>query len=188
MGKLGVFNHVSLDGYFTDANGDMSWAHQQKADSEWDAFVAENAGSGGMLLFGRITYELMKSYWPTPMAQKSDAALAERMNGMPKVVFSRTLDQASWSNTVLIRDGLAAEVRRLKRDTDDDLTLLGSGTIITQLADEGLIDSFHLIVNPLALGGGRTMFDGMRNPLKLRRIQNRTFTNGNVLLGYEPVR
>ena len=110
MRKLIVFNSVSIDGYFTDANGDMSWAHQQKADSEWDAFVAENAGSGGMLLFGRITYELMKSYWPTPMAQKNDAALAERMNGMPKVVFSRTLDQASWSNTVLIRDGLAAEV------------------------------------------------------------------------------
>jgi len=68
MRKLIVFNQVSLDGYFTDADGDMSWAHKQ--DAEWNAFVAENARSGGELLFGRITDELMKSYWPTPAAPR----------------------------------------------------------------------------------------------------------------------
>jgi len=68
MRKLIVFNQVSLDGYFTDVDGDMSWAHKQ--DAEWNAFVAENARSGGELLFGRITDELMKSYWPTPAAPR----------------------------------------------------------------------------------------------------------------------
>jgi dihydrofolate reductase len=92
MRKLRVYNSVSLDGYFTDANGDMSWAH--KMDPEWQAFVAENVSGGGELLFGRVTYELMASYWPTPAAQ-SNPIIAERMNSLPKVVFSKTLDKAS---------------------------------------------------------------------------------------------
>jgi len=97
MRRLIVFNNVTLDGYFTDMNGDMSWAH--KYDPEWLAFVQENASGGGELLFGRITYELMASYWPTPMAIKNDPKVAEGMNNLPKVVFSRTMDKASWNNT-----------------------------------------------------------------------------------------
>ena len=81
MRKIIVFNHVTLDGYFVDMNGDMSWAHKQ--DAEWNAFVAENARSGGELLFGRITYELMKSYWPTPAAAKAAPVVAEQMNNLP---------------------------------------------------------------------------------------------------------
>jgi len=82
--KLIVFNHVSLDGYFVDANGDMSWAHKQ--DAEWNAFVEENASGGGTLVFGRITYDLMASFWPTPMAMQMMPVVAERMNNLPKVV------------------------------------------------------------------------------------------------------
>ena len=99
MRKLVVFNHVSLDGYFVDANGDMSWAKADHQDAEWNAFVAENASGGGVLVFGRITYELMIQYWPTPLAAQHNPAVAERMNNLPKVVFSRTLDTASWNNT-----------------------------------------------------------------------------------------
>src|SRR4051812_12305715 len=102
MRKLAVFNHVSLDGYFVDMHGDMSWAHQHAPDQEWDAFVAENARGGGALVFGRVTYELMASFWPTPAALEQLPAVAERMNAMPKVVFSRTLEQASWNNTTLL--------------------------------------------------------------------------------------
>jgi len=87
MRKLIVFNQVSLDGYFTDANGDMSWAHRDSSDREWKSFVDANASSGGQLLFGRITYEMMKSYWPTPAALRNDPVVAERMNDLPKVVF-----------------------------------------------------------------------------------------------------
>ena len=89
MRKLVVFNQVTLDGYIADINGDMSWAHKQ--DAEWNTFVQENARGGGELLFGRITYELMTSYWPTPYAMRNDPIVAERMNNLPKVVFSRTL-------------------------------------------------------------------------------------------------
>ena len=114
MRRLMVFNHVTLDGYFTDPKGDMSWAHKQ--DAEWDAFVAQNAKGGGVLVFGRITYEMMAGFWPTPMALKSFPAVAERMKSLPKVVFSRTLDKASWNNTKLVKGDIAAEVRRMKQE------------------------------------------------------------------------
>ncbi len=99
MRKLIVFNHVTLDGYFVSATGDFSWAREGNDDPEYSAFVAENASRGGQLLFGRVTYDLMASYWPTPLAEQHNPAVAAGMNRMSKVVFSRTLNQASWSNT-----------------------------------------------------------------------------------------
>jgi dihydrofolate reductase len=80
MRGLIVFNHVSLDGYFVDKKGDMRWAHKQ--DPEWNEFVAANARGGGVLLFGRVTYEMMASYWPTPMAAQNSPAVAEHMNNL----------------------------------------------------------------------------------------------------------
>lgn len=186
MRKLIVFNHVSLDGYFADANGSMSWAKTRKDDAEWNAFVEQNASGNGPLLFGRKTYDLMRQYWPTPMAKQHDAAIADRMNTLPKVVFSKTLNEASWSNTKLVRDGLAGEVRRMKQDSGDGMTILGSGTLVAQLADAGLIDEYHVVVNPVALGKGRTMFEGMTKQLALKPTKSRSFGNGCVYLVYEP--
>jgi dihydrofolate reductase len=184
MNKVIVFQQVSLDGYFTDANGDMSWAHKQ--DAEWNAFVAENAKGDAVLLFGRITYEQMAGFWPTRNAIESFPTVAERMNSLPKVVFSRTMDKASWNNTTLVKDGLAAEVRRLKKESGKDQVLMGSGTIVSQLTQEGLIDEFQLVVNPLVLGKGRSMFDGVKTKVPMKRTKTRTFENGNVFLCYEP--
>ena len=184
MRKLIVFNHVTLDGYFTGANGDMSWAHKQ--DPEWNAFVQENASGGGELLFGRITYELMASYWPTPHAIQNAAVVAEGINNTPKVVFSRTLDKASWNNTRLVKNGMAEEVRKMKKEPGKDMVILGSGSIVSQLAEAGLIDGYQIVVSPLALGKGRTMFDGIKERLPLKLTRTRTFGNGNVLLCYEP--
>src|SRR5712691_1203447 len=132
MRRLIVFNHVTLDGYFTDRTGDMNKAHKQ--DAEWNAFAKENSSGNGELLFGRITYELMASYWPTPLAMKNDPVLAERMNKLSKVVFSRTLDKASWSNAKLVKGDLAAEVRKMKKESGEGMAILGSGSIISQLA------------------------------------------------------
>jgi dihydrofolate reductase len=187
MRKLVVFNHVTLDGYFVDMKGDMSWAHSDKQDAEWNAFVAENSKGGGVLLFGRITYDLMTSYWPTPLAAGHDPVVAERMNDLQKVVFSRTLDKASWSNTKLVKGDLAAEVRKMKKEPGEGMAILGSGSIVTQLAREGLIDEYQIVVNPIVLGKGRTMFDGVKEKLALKLTKTRTFDNGNVLLCYEPM-
>ena len=185
MRRLMVFNSVTLDGYFTDKNNDMSWAHRQ-ADEEWNDFVAENAESGGELLFGRKTYELMKSFWPTPAAAKQFPKVAESMNNSPKVVFSRTLKDAEWNNTRLIKGDLPAEVRKLKEESGPGMVLMGSGSIVSQLAPEGLIDEYQLVINPLVLGAGRTMFEGLAKMLTLKNTKTRSFGNGNVLVCYEP--
>ena len=185
MRKLVVFNQVTLDGYFAGMNGDISWAHKDNTDAEWNAFVADNASGGGQLLFGRITYELMASYWPTPLAIKNDPVVAERMNNLPKVVFSRTLDQPSWNNTKLVKGAVAAEVRKMKKEPGEGMAILGSGSIVSQLAQEGLIDEYQVVVNPIVLGKGRTMFDGIKTMLTLKLTRTRTFGNGNVLLCYE---
>jgi dihydrofolate reductase len=184
MRRLIVFNQVTLDGYIADRNGDMSWAHQH--DAEWSAFVGENASGGGVLVFGRVTYELMASYWPTPLALKNDPVVAEGMNRRPKVVFSRTLDKVSWSNTTLVKGDPAAEVQKMKNQPGADMVILGSGSIVSQLAREGLIDQYQIALNPVVLGRGKTMFEGVDRKLSLKLTRSRIFGNGNVFLCYEP--
>lgn len=182
MSKLMAFEHVSLDGYFVDGRGDMSWAH--KNDQEWNDFAEKNASGGGVLVFGRVTYEMMARYWPTPMAAEQNPVVADAMNKHPKIVFSRTLDEVAWENTKLIKGDLVEEVRKLKAISDLDLAILGSGTIVSQLAQAGLIDEYQIIVNPIILGSGRTLFEGVDHKLPLSLTSSRVFENGNALLHY----
>ena len=133
MRRLIVFNHTTLDGYFVSAEGDFRWASKGNDDPEYAAFVAENASAGGELVFGRVTYAMMASYWPTPMAHQNLPEVAKGMNRMGKVVFSRTLEKAEWNNTRLIKGDLIAEVRKLKKEEDGPgMAILGSGSIVAQ--------------------------------------------------------
>lgn len=184
MSKLIVFNSVSVDGYFTDRKGDMSWAHQN--DPEWTEFTNRNASGDGILMFGRVTYDMMANFWPTPQASQLMPAVADRMNNARKVVFSRTLNKVSWNNTRLLKGDLVGEVRKLKDNTSEGIVILGSGTIVSQLAQANLVDEYQLAVNSIVLGAGRTLFEGMTNPLRLRRTQARNFRNGTVFVVYEP--
>ena len=186
MRKLAAFIQVSVDGYFADVEGGIGWAHKDPDDAEWNEFVAANAKGGGQLLFGRITYEFMASYWPTPMAAEQNPVVAERMNGMPKIVFSRTLDDAAWANTTLLKGEPVAEVRKLKQDAGPDMAILGSGSLVSQLAEAGLIDEFQIVVNPVVLGKGQALFDGIKDGLSLKLTSARSFGNGSVFLRYEP--
>ncbi len=182
--QLTVFNNISQDSYFTDAHGDMSWAHKAKDDAEWNAFVQGNAGSGGVLLFGRITYDLMAGFWPTPDAMKMDPIVAKKMNELQKIVFSKTMDKASWQNTTLIKADLVTAIKKLKQEPGDDMVILGSGSIVAQLAGKGLVDEYQLIVTPVILGKGRTLFEGIDKQINLELIKTKAFGNGNVLLCY----
>ncbi len=188
MRKLVVFNSVSLDGYFTDKNNDMGWAKEGRGnDKEFYDFTAENAKGGGVLLFGRITYDLMAGFWPTPQAAQMMPEVAAQMNNLPKIVFSRRMDKAEWKNTTLIKDDPVGAVRKLKSQPGSDMVILGSGTIVAQLAPENLIDEYQFVVVPIVLGSGRTMFEGVKNKIALTRTQSRTFANGRVFLRYELV-
>jgi dihydrofolate reductase len=184
MRKLSVFNLVTLDGYFAGKDGDISW---HNVDVEFQEYAQKNSNSGNMLLFGRRTYELMANYWPSPDALKNDPIVAQGMNSSSKIVFSRTLNEVGWSNTRLVKDDMQGEVRKLKQQSGQDMTIFGSGSIVAQLTQAGLIDEYQILLNPVALGKGTTMFEGIKNRLTLRLTESRTFGNGNVLLCYVPI-
>jgi dihydrofolate reductase len=186
MPKLMVFENVTLDGYFSGPNGDLSWAHNQQKDPEWDQFIADNASGGGQLLLGRKTYDLMASYWPTPQASQNDPEVAKGMNSLPKVVFSKSLDEPTWSNTTVKKGNLVDEVKKMKKGSGENIAVLGSGTIVSQLAKEGLVDEYQIVVHPVVLGSGRTAFEGVEKMQSFKRTKTRAFGNGNVLMCYEP--
>jgi len=188
MGRLIVFNSVSLDGFFVDAKGDMSWAHNPIQDEEWNKYVESNTSGTGALVFGRITYELMKNYWPTPEAKRRDPIVAERMNAYRKIVFSRTLKSVEWANTLLSKNDPVTEIGNLKRTSGDQMVILGSGSLVSQLTQAGLIDEYQVVIIPIILGSGRTLFEGVHTVMPMQLTQSRSFKNGNVVLFYNPRR
>lgn len=184
MRKLSSFIQVSLDGYYADADGDMSFAQKDPADAEWNEFVSGNASGGGALMFGRATYEMMARFWPTPAAAQAMPAVAERMNALPKFVFSRTMEKAPWANTTVLNGPVGTQMRSLKAERGPDITTLGSGMLVAALAEEGVLDTLQIVVCPVILGGGKHLFAGLEGRCDLKLIGTRTFKNGSVLLDY----
>lgn len=181
MGKLAVFNFVTLNGLFKGPNNDISWAHE----AQENGYAAEMLADRGALLFGRVTYELMAQYWPTPQAFKDMPAVAKGMTEAEKIVFSRTLKKADWQNTTIVRDHVEDAVKQMKA-SGKTMTLLGSGSITTLLANQGLIDEYQLMVHPVALGGGTPFLDGLERRLDLKLTSTRGFKSGTHLLVYQP--
>lgn len=184
MRKLNAFNFITLNGYFEGAKGDISW---HRHGVEENAYAAEGLKSESTLLFGRVTYGMMASYWPTPIAIENDPIVAEGMNNAEKIVFSRTLKKVEWNNTRLVKDNIAKEIKKMKQMPGKDMTLLGSGTIVTQFAEQGLIDEYQFMVDPVALGDGTPIFKNIKLKLDLKLTATRTFKSGVVLLCYQPM-
>ncbi len=178
--KLRVFESISVDGYFTDARGEIGWAHVGQDDPEFASFVGGNASSGGELLFGRKTYQMMEAFWPSAAAAQRMPDVAKGMNAAKKYVISRTIRPA-WSNSHLIEGDAIEEVRRLKATTGPDITILGSGEIASQMGVAGLIDEYQFVIVPIALGAGRTVF---MKDMKLRLMNHRAFPGGNLVVTY----
>ncbi|OPY47045.1 MAG: hypothetical protein A4E47_00379 [Methanosaeta sp. PtaU1.Bin028] len=127
----------------------------------------------------------MAGYWQSAEAISSDPIVAERMNNLPKIVFSRRLDRAQWQNTRLVKGDVENVVKRIKSQPGKDMAILGSGSIVSAFAAAGLIDEYSIIVNPVVLGAGRSIFQGIRDRLHLRLLRTRTFdSSGSVLLHY----
>jgi len=184
MRRLSAFVFVTLDGYFSGPGGDISWHRHGAEEGEYSA---ESLRSGNTLLFGRVTYQLMASYWPTPLAKQNDPIVARGMNDAEKVVFSRTLAKADWAGTTLVKGSLEEEVRKLKKSSGKEMTLLGSGSILTQLVRHGLVDEVQIMVDPVVLGTGTSLFAGIGRKLDLKLTSTRTFKSGVVLHGYQPI-
>jgi dihydrofolate reductase len=185
MGKIGVFENVSVDGYFAGPNGEIDWFI---GDEETAQYAKDHANPTTTILFGRVTYELMASYWPTAEAMKNDPVVAEVMNSASKIVFSRTLDKVEWGNTRLVKNNIEEEIKKMKNKPGKDMVILGSGSIVSAFAQRGLIDEYSFMVNPIILGGGRSIFQGIKDRLNLKLLETRTFKLGNVLLHYQYVK
>ena len=185
MRKLYVFNMTTVDGLFEGPNKwDIGW---HNVDEEFNEFAINQLNATDLILFGRVTYEGMASYWPTPDAIKNDLEVANKMNSIAKIVFSKTLEKADWNNTRLIKKNIAEEVMVLKQQPGKDLALFGSANLMSTFVQNGLIDEYRIIVNPVVLGKGTPLFGGISDKFTLELLQARTFKNGNVLLRYKPV-
>lgn len=174
---------VTLDGFFEGPGRDISW---HNVDEEFNEFAVEQLDKTDLLIFGRVTYELMADYWSTETALKNDPIIAEKMNSLPKIVFSKTMNMAVWNNTKLIRQNASAAVSKMKQLPGGEIGIFGSSILSSSLIRDNLIDEFRIIVNPKILGSGRPLFGEISEVVRLRLVNMRTFRSGNVLLCYEP--
>ena len=175
MRKTFLFMMVSLDGYFEGKDHDLSW---HNVDEEFVAFADAQLDEADTLVFGRKTYEMMAAYWPNETAEDSTAV---RMNKTQKIVFSRTAFTPEWENTVASTD-LVAKMTELKSHDGKDIAVLGSSHLGKELLEAGLLDEVRIMINPVFVGGGSTLFEGLNRHVTL--IITRTFKSGNVLLTY----
>jgi dihydrofolate reductase len=183
MRKIIMFNLITLDGFFAGPNGDIDW---HNVDEEFNDFAIAQLNAADGLIFGRVTYQLMESYWPTPAALNDDPIVAAKMNALPKFVFSRTLDRVGWNNTKLIKGNVAQEIPKLKEQAGKDLFLFGSADLASSLTPLGLIDEYRIMVAPVVLGSGKPLFKDVKDRLHLKLVNTRPFRIGNVLLYYQP--
>ena len=173
---------ISLDGYYEGPNKEIDW---HNVDDEFNDVAIDLLNNVDLLLFGRVTYELMASYWPTENALKNDPIVAGKMNALPKIVFSRTLEKAEWNNTKLVKDNIAEEISRLKQKQGKDMVIFGSSDLALTLIQHGLIDEYRILLNPIVLGSGKPLFKGIKDRLKLKLLKAKTFRSGNVMLYYK---
>jgi dihydrofolate reductase len=186
MRKLVLFMHTSLDGFVAGLNGEMDWIH---VDEDMFEYAGKQTDQADTALYGRVTYQMMESYWPTagdqPAATKHDKQHSSWYNKVAKVVLSRTMKGAKLPNTKVISDNVSNEIIQLKQATGQDILIFGSPTAAHTLMTENLIDDYWLFVNPLLLGQGIPLFKGIKDKIKLKLVTSNTFTSGVVCLHYE---
>ena len=186
MRKLIFFMHISLDGYVAGLNGEMDWINID--DSMFD-FVATMTNKSDTALYGRVTYEMMQSYWPTagehPNASKHDKEHSDWYNKVSKVVLSKTMSEKGLDNTKVIGDQLAENINKIKGLDGKNILIFGSPAASHSLLSQGLIDEFWLFVNPVLLGNGIPLYKGVTETTKLKLVETKTFSCGVIALHYE---
>lgn len=183
MRKVLVFLMVSADGYFEGPGHELDW---HNVDAEFNDFAISQLDEADTLVFGRRTYEMMASFWPSDVAQKDDPVVAGKMNDSAKIVFSHSLAEAGWHNTKLVQDDAAKTLQALKEKPGKAILVLGSSKLSVSLLTAGAIDELRLMVNPVVLGTGNTVFGGITKPHRLSLLDTQTFKSGNILLRYSP--
>lgn len=188
MRKLIAAINMTLDG-FCDHTAMI-------ADDELHQHYTEAINNAGALIYGRVTYQLMESYWPTvvksPTGNKSTDEFAVAIENIPKVVFSRTLKQVDptitgWKNVKLAKEGVKEEILRLKKQTGNDI-FVGSPSLIVESTRLNLIDEYQLCIHPVIAGNGLPLFKNINNGITLKLLNTKTLKSGQMMLYYEPIK
>lgn len=183
MGRIIASEMVTVDGFFAGPGGELDW---HVVDAGFNEYAVDLLNAADLLLFGRVTYQLMADYWTTPVAIKNDPVIAGKMNQLRKIVFSRTQQKLTWNNCKLKPQIIPEEITRMKQQPGGDIVILGSGTIVSAFARLGLMDEYRLIVSPVVLGRGKKLFDDLEARLRLKLLGTKATGSGNVLLCYGP--
>jgi dihydrofolate reductase len=184
MRKVIVSNIVSLNGYIAGPNNELDW---HIVNDEFLQFAENMLNSVDCILYGRITYQMMSSYWPSNQAKLDTPAIADKMNSLTKIIFSKTLEKVEWGNSILVKGNIKDTVIKLKTQPGKDMVIFGSGNIVSSLTQLGLIDEYRVIINPVILGSGKAQFNGNVDTKKLKLIDVRKFDTGVVILSYQPI-
>lgn len=188
MRKVILLMHVSLDGFTAGPNGEMDWI---SVDDEIFRDAIDLSGTVDTAIYGRVTYQMMESYWPkvltNPSSSQDGIHHAQWVENVQKIVLSRTLEKVEWNNTILIKDNIAEEITKLKQKSGRNMMIFGSPGIVSAFMKNNLIDEFRLNINPVILGNGIPLFKDISDRINLNLIKTKTFTSGVIGLHYETI-
>ncbi|MHB8598498.1 MAG: dihydrofolate reductase family protein [Ktedonobacteraceae bacterium] len=191
MRKLIVTMWVTLDGFVAGPNGEMDWvgSHYDEAMGKYEDDIVSAADT---LILGRVTYQSFAGSWPhvpeNPAASKGEIEYAHKLNAMRKIVFSRTLDTVEWNNSTLVKDLIPEEIEKMKQGPGKDMLIYGSVSIVQTLTNLGLVDEYQLLVHPVILGGGKSLFQNIQDRVNLKLVKCDVTDAGIVRLYYQPAK
>lgn len=186
MRRVVISMHVSLDGFVGGPNGEMDWI---LVDAEMFDFGAKLTDRADTALYGRTTYQMMNSYWPTaadqPGSTKHDIEHSKWYNRVHKIVLSSSMKGQTPDNTSIISDNIDREIKKIKQQSGQDIIIFGSPTACHSLMQHDLVDDYWLFVNPVLLGQGIPLFSNIQEKSKLKLLSTKTFSSGVICLHYE---
>ncbi len=186
MRRLVFFMHTSLDGFVAGPKGELDWIN---INEEIFDFVSTMTDKADTALYGRVTYEMMQSYWPTagqqPNASKHDKEHSAWYSNVSKVVLSKTMNEKGLDNTIVISDQLTENINKIKKQDGKNILIFGSPAASHSLLSQGLVDEFWLFVNPVLVGQGIPLFKGVTKTIPLTLLETKIFSCGVIALHYE---
>jgi dihydrofolate reductase len=189
MRNIILLMHTSLDGFVADPKGDMRWINH---DEEIFAYVSSYIEEATAALYGRVTYQMMESYWPqvgkSPKSTQRELHHARWVEQVEKIVASTSLERVTWNNARLVKNDLPTEIKEIKQGPGKYAMIFGSPRLTHSLMALGLIDEYLIQINPIILGRGIPLFDRVETREKLTLLQSKTFSSGVVGLHYQKQR
>jgi dihydrofolate reductase len=186
MRKLKLQVQMTVDGFVAGSNGELDWMTFEMDDKS-KKYVNDLTDSSDTILMGRKMTDGFVNYWTSILddPENPQYSFAEKMVNIPKVVFSKTVKESKWANAIVANGDLIEEVEKLKQKDGKDIIVYGGADFVSNLIKENLIDEFHIVINPAAIGRGLTIFGNLQDTKRLKLVQTNVFSNGKLVNHYE---